>query len=185
MSGDINLILDNNCGGVLRALHGIIKSPNFPSPYPDYSDCVWVIILEKSSDIRMQFLAFDLPPAIEPCINFVEIKEYGYSGNIYYGESSIPSDFSWSYGKVFVVEFRTGRNKNQNYGFLLKYRTYEQSKISITAKEIAKVANLNAKGTYVQYVILIIPSKKQQNYLHFKNMLMKNFTESCGFIHSG
>ena len=185
MSGDINLILDNNCGGVLRALYGVIKSPNYPFPYPDYLDCVCIIILERDSDIRIKFLAFDLPPAIEPCTNFVEIKEYGYSSHIYYGGSSIPSDFTWESGRVFVVEFRTGQNINRSYGFLLKYRIDEYSKFSITAKESAKVANLNAKGVYVQYIILIIPCKKEQNSLHFKNMLMKNFTESCGFIHNG
>ena len=148
-SNDINLFLDSVCGRVLRAPHGIIKSPNFPSPYPDYSDCVWFIILEKYSDNRIQFLAFDLPPKNETCINFVKIKEYGYGSYIYYGGSSIPSDFTWSYGKVYVVEFITGQNKHQNYGFLLKYRTYKSSIISIASDENADVTNLNEKGMYV------------------------------------
>ena len=114
ISDDINLFLDSVCGRVLRASHGILKSQNFQSPYPDYSDCVWFIILERFSDLRIQFLAFDLPAKNETCINFVKIKECSYYGYIYYGESSITSDYTWPSGKVYVSEFRTGQSKHQN-----------------------------------------------------------------------
>lgn len=137
MSNNINLSLDTDCGGVLTASHGIIKSQNFPSPYPDHSHCLWFIISTNIYPDRIQFLAFDLPLKSETCINFVKINAYGSHGYIYYGGSSIPSDFTDSYGNIYVVEITTGQNKNQNYGFLLKY-TYELPKISISANESAK-----------------------------------------------
>ena len=55
------LVVDNaSCGGDLTGLSGIIQSPNFPSNYPDFSDCEWTITVNSSSIVYFELLAFDL-----------------------------------------------------------------------------------------------------------------------------
>ena len=48
------------CGGNLTGSSGIIESPNFPLPYPDYSLCEWTITVDATSTVYLELLAFDL-----------------------------------------------------------------------------------------------------------------------------
>lgn len=48
------------CGGIWSEPTGIIKSPNFPSPYPGNKECVYMIALDPGKAIRLNFLSFDI-----------------------------------------------------------------------------------------------------------------------------
>ena len=187
-----NLFSDDYCGKNLAASHGTIKSPNFPFPYPDYTDCLWRIVLEKVTEIEIQFIAFDLSTTTQTNINYVKIKTGDYYPYTIYSnyEPSLPFSITRT-GQVFEVVFRTGQNKNRNYGFLLRYFPVEYAKMSIASNDGAKTASLNATGMYVYSVILIFalqssPYKKLQNSPNKKpkKILVKNFSESCRFIYT-
>ncbi|XP_056613449.1 membrane frizzled-related protein-like isoform X1 [Triplophysa dalaica] len=63
------------CGGVLMASKGTLSSPNYPVPYPPYSNCVWVIRVSPPFliQIYVSFLAVEGP---SPCLfDWLEIKE--------------------------------------------------------------------------------------------------------------
>ena len=60
-----------------------------------------------------------------------------------------------------------------NYGFLLKYYSYENPNILIVSNESAKAVTLNTKGKYVKYVVAII---SLQNSLH-KNYIIVCISE--------
>lgn len=187
-----NLFSDDDCGKNLGASRGTIKSSNFPFPYPDYADCIWRIVLETIMEIEFQFIAFDLSATTQANINYVKIKagdHYHYTIYSNY-KPSLPFSFTRR-GQVFEVVFRTGQNKNRNYGFLLKYFPVEYAKMSIASNDGAKAAALNATGMYAYSVILIFalqssPYKKLQNSPNkkLKKILVKNFSGSCRFIYT-
>lgn len=120
------LISDNVCGGVLTELQGTIKSTNFPSPYPDYTECKWHIIAQTKMNWEIQFLFFDLPFESETtCNNYLEIEAddpFDYQ-QFCSGKRSpvLLKKYFFSGHNVLKIEFSTGRNERQNYGFWLKY----------------------------------------------------------------
>lgn len=57
------------------------KSSNFPLPYPDNTDCVWVITLEKIVEFKIQVLAFDLIFLFERLLNYLKTRTCGYFGS--------------------------------------------------------------------------------------------------------
>ena len=97
--------------------------------------------------LEIEFLAFDLSYETGSCISYLKIRSSeGFSVNHYnYGQGSkLPPKLN-STSSVEVI-FRTGRNKEQNSGFLLKYRIHEESKVSTTSTNIAIAATLNESG---------------------------------------
>ena len=142
--------------------------------------------------IEFQFIAFDLSATSQTNINYVTIKTgdyYDYTIDSYY-KHSLPFSFTRR-GQVFKVVFRTGQNKNRNYGFLLRYFPVEYAKMSIASNDGAKAAALNATGMYAHSVILIfaLQSSSYKKLLNspnkkLKKILAKNFSGSCRFIYT-
>lgn len=48
------------CGGDLTIDSGEIKSPGFPSHYPNDINCEWKIIVANGSGIKLTFLEFEV-----------------------------------------------------------------------------------------------------------------------------
>lgn len=49
------------CGPMLATgVGGEILSPNYPRPYPDNTDCTWMIRVQKSQQIVVSFITLDL-----------------------------------------------------------------------------------------------------------------------------
>ena len=98
---------------------------------------------------KFQFLDFDLSTKNETDINYVKIETSSY-GYTFYRNSGLALPFSLVLtDQVFIIKFRTGQNKHQNYGFLLNYMTYRYPKVSIASNESAKASTLIAKGMYI------------------------------------
>ncbi|XP_066431073.1 deleted in malignant brain tumors 1 protein-like [Eleutherodactylus coqui] len=51
-----------NCGGILNQMHGSIRSPFFPNPYPPNSHCIWEIHVPSGYSIQLSFPHLDLEP---------------------------------------------------------------------------------------------------------------------------
>lgn len=47
----------------LNNMYGIIRSPNFPEPYPKESELCWNISVPEGFQIRLYFVHFDLEPS--------------------------------------------------------------------------------------------------------------------------
>lgn len=140
MSNDIILVLDNACGRLFTASHGIIKSENFPSPYPNYTDCLWHIEVEEYRYLYIEFSYFNLPPKKERCINYMNIENsFGNYSYTFFGGKDSPVLFRPYYfgDNALKVVFRTGPNKKQNQGFKLKYVAFSR---------IPRSETLNVKG---------------------------------------
>ncbi|NXG01683.1 CUBN protein, partial [Sakesphorus luctuosus] len=48
------------CGGVFQATSGEIHSPNYPQPYNNNTDCSWVIQVDYSHRVLLNFTDFDI-----------------------------------------------------------------------------------------------------------------------------
>ena len=142
---NMNLFSDNDCRKVLKAPNGTIKSPNFPLPYPDNSSCVWIVTLEQEMYIDIEVVALDLPPASETLMNYLKLRLCGYPELFYRDDKrKLPIERLFPC-KSFIVEFKTGENNNENYGFLLNYWPSEFLKTSVASNESDKSASLNTK----------------------------------------
>lgn len=50
----------SGCGGIFQATSGEIHSPNYPEPYNNNTDCSWIIQVDHSHRIRLNFTDFDI-----------------------------------------------------------------------------------------------------------------------------
>ncbi|EUB60101.1 Suppressor of lurcher protein [Echinococcus granulosus] len=59
----------------VKRLHGVFKSPNFPSPYPPQTDCIIYLFQGLPFQIvQLTFLTLDLsPPRIDICFDYVAV----------------------------------------------------------------------------------------------------------------
>ena len=109
-------------------------------------------MVKEGMKLEINFLTFDLPLQNERCIDYVRIRSYGES-HVNYTDyindndesSTLPPKFI-SNGNLVEIIFRSGQNKNNNSGFLLKYFTYQESKDSTASTEKSKAFSLNGAG---------------------------------------
>lgn len=50
----------SGCGGVFQATSGEIHSPNYPQSYNNNTDCSWVIQVDYSHRVLLNFTDFDI-----------------------------------------------------------------------------------------------------------------------------
>lgn len=50
----------SGCGGLFQATSGEIHSPNYPQPYNNITDCFWVIQVDNSHRVLLNFTDFDI-----------------------------------------------------------------------------------------------------------------------------
>lgn len=86
-------------------------------------------MVKKGMKLEIDFLIFDLPSQSKECNDYVKIRSYGEPHVNYTDytndndEYALPPKFV-SNGNLVEIIFRAGQNKNNNFGFLLKYFTY-------------------------------------------------------------
>lgn len=70
----------SGCGGDLTGESGNITSPNYPMPFPVFSDCVWRIKVPADRYISLRFLEFTgINGANSECsLDSIEVRD-GYS----------------------------------------------------------------------------------------------------------
>ncbi|KAI1237907.1 hypothetical protein IHE44_0013999, partial [Lamprotornis superbus] len=97
----------NCCSSVLPKPKGSFSSVNYPSPYPNNSNCLWLIRIRRSK-IFLQFEAFDLQGSLDCSSDYIKI----YNGNSksspvlldkYCGKGPLPSLVAS--GSTMLVEF--------------------------------------------------------------------------------
>lgn len=50
----------SGCGGIFQANSGEIHSPNYPEPYSNNTDCSWLIQVDYSHRVLLNFTDFDI-----------------------------------------------------------------------------------------------------------------------------
>lgn len=101
-------INNKNCGGTFSGYQYTIKSPNYPSPYPENQDCVYFLHGTRQArceqKFHLQFLDFDIR-ASEKCDNdFLQIADR----NIFYGKMMGLRIFKGS-NDILKIHFHSGR----------------------------------------------------------------------------
>uniref|UniRef100_A0A8C4JWH3 Metalloendopeptidase n=1 Tax=Dromaius novaehollandiae TaxID=8790 RepID=A0A8C4JWH3_DRONO len=97
----------NCCSSVLPKYEGSFSSVNYPSPYPNNSNCLWLIRIPQNK-VFLQFEAFDLQLSSDCSSDYVKI----YNGNSknspvlldkYCGKGPLPSLVAS--GSTMLIEF--------------------------------------------------------------------------------
>uniref|UniRef100_A0A8C4UK75 Metalloendopeptidase n=1 Tax=Falco tinnunculus TaxID=100819 RepID=A0A8C4UK75_FALTI len=112
----------NRCSSVLLKSKGSFSSVNHPSPYPNNSNCLWLIRIRQSK-IFLQFEDFDLQPSSDCSSDYIKI----YNGNSknspvlldkYCGKGPLPSLVAS--GSTMLVEFASDESITLP-GFVMSY----------------------------------------------------------------
>ncbi|KAM9333329.1 LOW QUALITY PROTEIN: cubilin [Pholidichthys leucotaenia] len=125
------------CGGVLNATTTIqtLTSPSFPSEYPAFTSCRWILDAPAQENIQVSVQTFVLQASQSCSTNYLEIKDWPL---LDYGQShkfcavdDHPPDF-YSYGRTVLVDFKsdafmTGNGLNFIFKIAGCSRTYEQA----------------------------------------------------------
>ncbi|CAG5895667.1 unnamed protein product [Menidia menidia] len=124
------------CGGTLNATTSIqtLTSPSFPSGYPPYTNCRWILDAPFQETIQVSVEVFVLGPTQSCATNFLEMKDWPLGDH---GQShkfcavdAHPPDF-YSYSRTTLVHFKSdmfmeGNGLRFTYRIANCSRTYEQ-----------------------------------------------------------
>ncbi|KAM4534255.1 cubilin [Odontesthes bonariensis] len=124
------------CGGTLNATTTIqtLTSPSFPSGYPPYTNCRWILDAPSQETIQVSVQTFVLQPSQSCLTNFLEMKDWplGDHGqsNKFCASDGHPPDF-YSYSRTTHVNFKSdmfmaGNGLSFTYKIANCSRTYEQ-----------------------------------------------------------
>ncbi|KAH9509838.1 hypothetical protein Btru_045374 [Bulinus truncatus] len=64
-----------NCGGQLTSTYGIIRSPGYPSNYPNNAECHWVITAEPGQLIDLRFYRIDTEGIRDVCSDSIYVYD--------------------------------------------------------------------------------------------------------------
>ncbi|XP_039305004.1 cubilin isoform X2 [Solenopsis invicta] len=99
------------CGGHYSKSNGIIRSPNYPNPYPNNKECVWIIEARNRYRIILTVDHFKLEKHADCAFDYLEIRNGGYESSPLLGKfcgtdipTEIPSQSNQMYIK-FVSDF--------------------------------------------------------------------------------
>ena len=63
---------DPSCGSsFVTGVGGQLVSPGFPSPYPNDVECSWMIKVDESQKILLNFVELDLGQSSESCLSLL------------------------------------------------------------------------------------------------------------------
>uniref|UniRef100_A0A3Q2TAZ9 Cubilin n=1 Tax=Fundulus heteroclitus TaxID=8078 RepID=A0A3Q2TAZ9_FUNHE len=124
------------CGGTLNATaaNQTLTSPSFPSTYPPYTSCRWILDAPPQETIKVSVQTFVLSPSQSCFTNYLEMKDWPL---VNYGQShkfcssdGHPPDF-YSNSRTVLIHFRSdsflpGNGLSFSYQIANCSRVYEQ-----------------------------------------------------------
>jgi len=69
------------CGGILKKPSGIIQSPKNPEQYLKNQMCKWIISVNESSQIQLNWISFSLDNHLNCNNDYVEVFDNSLQGN--------------------------------------------------------------------------------------------------------
>ncbi|XP_047205867.1 cubilin [Girardinichthys multiradiatus] len=124
------------CGGILNATAAkqTLTSPSFPSAYPPYTSCRWVLDAPPQETIKVSVQTFVLNPSQSCSTNYLEMKDwplgdYGQSHKFCTSDGH-PPDF-YSFSRTVLMYFKSdtflpGNGLSFSYQIANCSRLYEQ-----------------------------------------------------------
>ncbi|MEQ2310269.1 hypothetical protein AMECASPLE_007121, partial [Ameca splendens] len=124
------------CGGILNATAAeqTLTSPSFPSAYPPYTSCRWVLDAPPQETIKVSVQTFVLNPSQSCSTNYLEMKDwplgdYGQSHKFCTSDGH-PPDF-YSFSRTVLMYFKSdtflpGNGLSLSYQIANCSRLYEQ-----------------------------------------------------------
>ncbi|MED6286585.1 hypothetical protein CHARACLAT_007536, partial [Characodon lateralis] len=124
------------CGGILNATTAkqTLTSPSFPSAYPPYTSCRWVLDAPPRETIKVSVQTFVLNPSQSCSTNYLEMKDwplgdYGQSHKFCTSDGH-PPDF-YSFSRTVLMYFKSdtflpGNGLSFSYQIANCSRLYEQ-----------------------------------------------------------
>lgn len=113
------------CGGVLTDENGAIRSPSFPNPYPQNSNCVWIIDAPSTKVVHIQFNSVDIYSSGPQCgYDYVRIfdglaPDSDQIGSDICGHSApLPMTTNGPFARI---EFVSNKAQESSKGFDLSY----------------------------------------------------------------
>ena len=66
--------LITSCGGTFSDASGVLSSPSYPNPYPDQTDCVYLISQPNGTYVNISFLSMDVNCQGTPS-DYIEMRD--------------------------------------------------------------------------------------------------------------
>ncbi|XP_041350822.1 deleted in malignant brain tumors 1 protein-like [Gigantopelta aegis] len=73
-----------DCGGYITIdsnSHGVINSPNYPSAYPNYTRCIWLIVATESHKVQLD-VNFQGQAAGSACGDYIQLRDGSADANL-------------------------------------------------------------------------------------------------------
>uniref|UniRef100_A0A8C5QBQ2 Metalloendopeptidase n=1 Tax=Leptobrachium leishanense TaxID=445787 RepID=A0A8C5QBQ2_9ANUR len=118
-----------NCGSTFTRPNGVFSSPNYPSPYPTYAQCVWMITAPAGYKVSLNMMDFNLEVR-RNCLNdYVVVFDGPKPTSPQIGKycGSVPVPAIVSTGNYLLVQFISDESV-QTKGFLARYSFVAQNK---------------------------------------------------------
>ncbi|CAH1252927.1 CUBN [Branchiostoma lanceolatum] len=134
-------------GSSISSQEGYIHSPGYPAAsYPQQINCTWVIQVQPSQTIQVEFLDFQLS-YIYSCDFAPDYVQIGSTNRTYefkYCDQDTPSTFTSKKNMVWLY-FKTGRWRNR--GFLVYYKGYKKNSKPIDAFAVSTCSSPSLQST--------------------------------------
>nr|XP_020470999.1 cubilin [Monopterus albus] len=124
------------CGGALNVSTSsqTLTSPSFPSAYPPYTSCRWILDAPPQETIKVSVQIFVLQPSQSCSTNYLEMKDWpvgDYGQSHKFCASDVHPPVFYSYGRTILIHFKSdtfmsGNGLSLNYQIASCSRTYEQ-----------------------------------------------------------
>lgn len=119
----------------------VVRSPNFPAPYPANADCVWHIIVTPGHRLRLQFTIFQVEPHPDCTNDYVDIYKGSSANSFKLGrycgfDVKLPVVVAPS-NEVFMM-FRSD-SSTQAIGFEAKILTECGGRLSAVSNQVRKL----------------------------------------------
>ncbi|XP_029345463.1 cubilin isoform X3 [Acyrthosiphon pisum] len=123
--------IDITCGGILKQPSGIIQSPKNPEKYLKNQICKWIISVNESSQIRLNWVSFSLDDHLTCNNDYVEVYDNSIKGNASkiakYCGSKVPPILT-SLGNRLTIVYKTDHLGALD-GFMLNYTSLNKAQV--------------------------------------------------------
>ncbi|KAM4704392.1 LOW QUALITY PROTEIN: complement C1r subcomponent-like [Rhinophrynus dorsalis] len=128
------------CSSEKRPLFGLVKSPNYPKPYPNNNQTSWDIEVPEGYRVSLTFLVFDIEPSENCDYDFVKVladqRELGLFCGSAMSRTHPGSRRFVSQGKKMRIQFHSDFSNEEN-GTTIPYRGFQAYYQAIDRDECA------------------------------------------------
>ncbi|XP_059165396.1 uncharacterized protein LOC131947978 [Physella acuta] len=141
-----NLVSSQSCGGTLWGLAGSLQSPNYPNPYPSYSNCTWTVKTDPMLAIQIHVWNLHIEDKYDT-IHIYDGSGISERSQLAFFDKSSSHENVMSSGSVVTINFLSDQSV-QATGFNITWTTVTLESVScyhkLLAEDIEKQEKFNA-----------------------------------------